>query len=196
MRREAEIKRVTTETRIDLKLSLDGTGKAAIETGVPFLDHMLCAFARHGRFDLSVAACGDLQVDAHHLLEDVGLVLGEAIRQALADKARMVRYGWALIPMDEALVRVALDLSGRPYLGYRVQPEETEVGGVGVRLFREFFQGLVNTGGMSLHIDLLTGSDAHHAIEAVFKAFGRALDQAVREDSRTAGIPSTKGVLA
>ena len=196
MRRKSVVERVTKETRIALTLALDGTGQVAAETGVPFLDHMLSAFARHGHFDLKVKAVGDLGVDAHHTVEDLGLVMGQAIREALGDKAGIRRFGSALIPMDEALARVVLDLSGRPYLGYRVRLDTALVGGVNARLFREFFQALANAGGLSIHIDLLVGEEAHHIVEAIFKAFGKALAQAVEPDPRGTGIPSTKGVLA
>jgi len=196
MKRQADIERETRETRIRLGLTLDGTGEARIDTGLPFVDHMLCAWARHGHFDLTIAARGDLEVDAHHTMEDLGLALGQAIRQALNDKAGIVRFGCAYVPMDESLVRVVVDLSGRPYLAYRGVPETATVGGFPARLFREFFQAVVNTAGVTLHIDVLAGEEAHHVFEAVFKACGRALDQAVRLDARTQGVPSTKGVLA
>ena len=195
MQRKAEIKRTTNETRISLSLVLDGSGQSSIRTGLPFVDHMLSAFARHGFFDLEIEANGDLEVDAHHTIEDLGLVFGQAIVQALGDKAGIKRYGWAFVPMDEALARVALDLSGRPCLGYRVQPEHVEVGGFSARLFREFFQAMANTGAITMHIDLLAGEEVHHIFEAIFKAFGRALDQATQLDPRCTGVPSTKGVL-
>ena len=196
MQRTAEIERATKETNIALTLVLDGTGKASVETGVPFLDHMLASFARHGRFDLTVSAKGDLQVDAHHTIEDIGLVLGQAVKEALGDKSGIERYGYALIPMDDALARVALDLSGRPFLGYRVKLRSVEVGGFQARLFREFFQALANTGAITLHIDLLAGEETHHIFEAIFKGFSKALSQAVRIDPARLGVPSTKGVLA
>jgi imidazoleglycerol-phosphate dehydratase len=195
MLRTAEIERKTNETAIRVRLSLDEVEPCQIETGIAFLDHMLQAFAKHGRFALTVCAKGDLQVDAHHTMEDLGLVLGQALRQALGDKSGIERFGSAAVPMDDALARVVVDLSGRPYLGYRVQPQTIEAGGVNVRLFREFFQALVNTGGVTLHIDLLAGEEIHHIIEAVFKAFGRALAQAMRVDPRVQGVLSTKGVL-
>ena len=194
MDRQADIRRETRETNIELGLMLDG-GDVSIETGLPFLDHMLEAFARHGRFGLRVVAKGDLQVDAHHTIEDLGLVLGDALRQALGDKAGITRFGTAYVPMDEALARVCIDLSGRPHLGYRVASPAVEVGGFHSRLFVEFFQAFANRGGVTLHIDLLAGEEVHHAFEAVFKAFGRALDQATSLDPRTTGVPSTKGVL-
>jgi len=196
MQRKAEIERVTKETDIALTFCLDGAGEAQLDTGLPFLDHMLSAFTRHGHFDLSARCRGDLEVDAHHTVEDIGLVMGQGLREALGDKAGITRYGWALTPMDGALARVALDLSGRPFLRYGVALAAAEVGGFDVCLFREFFQALVNSAGLALHIDVLAGEEAHHIFEAVFKAFGRALDQAVGLDPRCTGVPSTKGVLA
>jgi len=195
MDRNATVERATTETRITVRLGLDGSGAADVETGLPFMDHMLTAWARHGCFDLDVQAHGDLEVDAHHTLEDLGLVLGQALREALGDKRGITRFGSAAIPMDEALARVVLDCSGRPWLGYAVQPDTREVGGFNVRLLREFFQALVNASGLTLHIDLLAGAEVHHIFEAVFKAFGRALDQACAPDPRYPDIPSTKGTL-
>jgi len=195
MRRKSTIVRSTKETNITLTLTLDGAGKAAVDSGVPFLDHMLVSFSRHGHFDLTLRAKGDLHVDAHHTFEDIGLVFGQALGKALGDRVGINRFGWAVMPMDEALVRVAVDLSGRPYLGYRVHSDSLDAGGVNVRLFREFFQALVNTGGLTLHIDLLAGEEVHHIMEVMFKAFGKALDQAVRADPRGVGVPSTKGVL-
>ncbi|MFA4943179.1 MAG: imidazoleglycerol-phosphate dehydratase HisB [Lentisphaeria bacterium] len=194
--RQATVSRTTRETDITVKLVLDGSGRAAVKTGVPFMDHMLTAFAKHGFFDLEVRATGDLEIDAHHTLEDLGLVLGQALREAVGDKAGIRRFGTAFVPMDEALARVVLDLSGRPYLGFRVpRPGGLPVGGVDPRLFREFFQALVNTAGLTLHLDLLAGEEMHHIFEAAFKAFGRALDQAVAAEPRCPGIPSTKGAL-
>jgi len=195
MDRRSNIKRTTRETDIQLQLELDGPGSVRVSTGLPFCDHMLEAFARHGRFGLDIAAKGDLEVDAHHTIEDLGLVLGDAFREALGDKAGIARFGTAYVPMDEALARVSLDLSGRPCLAYRLTSPAVEVGGFHSRLFREFFQAFVNRGGVTLHIDLLAGEEAHHAFEAVFKAFGRALDQATQLDPRSTGVLSTKGVL-
>ncbi|MCK5802108.1 MAG: imidazoleglycerol-phosphate dehydratase HisB [Lentisphaeria bacterium] len=195
MAREAQIKRDTRETRISLTLSLDGSDAVDVSTGLPFLDHMLEAFARHGRLGLQVEALGDLQVDAHHTIEDIGLVLGDALREALGDKSGVTRFGTAYVPMDETLARVCIDLSGRPCLGYRLEPPSWEVGGFNTRLFREFFQAFVNRAGVTLHIDLISGEEVHHVFEAVFKAFGRALDQAARLDPRCTGVPSTKGML-
>jgi imidazoleglycerol-phosphate dehydratase len=195
MKRQADIERKTKETDIRLQFELDGKQPVCVETGLPFFDHMLEAFARHGRFGLQLNAVGDLQVDAHHTMEDIGLVLGDALREALGDKSGIVRFGTAYVPMDEALARVSLDLSGRPCLAYRLESPAVEVGGFHSRLFREFFQAFVNRGGVTLHIDLLAGEEVHHAFEAVFKAFGRALDQATALDPRSTGVPSTKGVL-
>ncbi|MDD3154729.1 MAG: imidazoleglycerol-phosphate dehydratase HisB [Victivallaceae bacterium] len=193
--RNAEVKRTTKETDIYVKIELDGTGGCSPETGIPFLDHMLNLFARHGLFDLTVRASGDLEIDAHHTIEDLGLTLGEAIAQALGDKRSIRRYGSALIPMDETLVQVALDLSGRPYMVYNVEARGETVGGVGTRLFHEFFQALSVKAGMNLHIDLIRGEEDHHIFEAVFKAFARALDMATELDERVKCIPSTKGML-
>lgn len=195
MQRQSDAKRATRETDIRVQLSLDGVGESSVETGLPFLDHMLCAFARHGHVELTVTAKGDLEVDAHHTMEDLGLVLGRAIREAVGDKAGISRFGAALLPMDDALARVVVDLSGRPYLGYRLHVQSDLVGNIPVRLFREFFQALVNEAGLNLHVDLLAGEEEHHIFEAVFKAFGRALDQAFQLDPRCTGVPSTKGVL-
>ncbi len=196
MERRAEVSRQTSETRISLSLVIDGTGETEVKTGLPFLDHMLIGFARHGFFNLRFLAEGDLQVDAHHVMEDAGIVLGQGVREALGDKAGLKRFGAALIPMDDALAQVALDLSGRSYLSYDLKGVEMlQVGHLNVRLFRDFFQGLVNTAGMNLHVELLAGDEPHHAMEAVFKALGRALDAAVRSDQRVQDVPSSKGVL-
>jgi imidazoleglycerol-phosphate dehydratase len=193
---QADYTRTTKETDITVSLVLDGRGQAEVTTGVPFMDHMLDAFARHGFFDLRVAAKGDLQVDAHHTLEDLGLVLGEVLRRAVGDNAGLTRFGAAVVPMDEALARVVLDLSGRPCLAWRVRHDGRPVGGVDARLFREFFQALTNSAGLTLHVDLLAGEELHHCYEAIFKAFGRALDAATRPEPRAAGqVPSTKGSL-
>ncbi len=196
MERQAEISRETKETKIVLNLCLDGSGETEVNTGLPFFDHVLVGFARHGFFDLQLKIDGDLQVDAHHVLEDAGIVLGAAIAKSVGDKAGVRRFGAALIPMDDALAQVALDLSGRPFLCYELKGvERLQVGGLSVRLFREFFQGLANRGAVNLHITLLAGDEPHHAVEAVFKAFGRALDAAVRIEPRNQGVPSTKGIL-
>ncbi|MDD2500518.1 MAG: imidazoleglycerol-phosphate dehydratase HisB [Geobacter sp.] len=195
MKRTAEIDRSTSETRIHLKLAIDGTGLSAIRTTVPFLDHMLHLFARHGLFDLSVEAQGDIDIDFHHTVEDIGIVLGEAFRQALGDKKGIVRYGTARIPMDETLADVTVDLSGRPYLVYNVDLPKVKVGEFDAELAREFFQAFANNCGCNLHLNLLYGENVHHIIEACFKGFGRSLDSATRQDSRLHGVMSTKGVL-
>ncbi len=193
--RRAEIARATAETDIRVKLDLDGSGKSRIDTGVPFLDHMLTLFSRHGFFDLEVSAKGDVEVDYHHTFEDLGLVLGEAIARAAGDKRGIRRYGNFLLPMDEALVLVALDLSGRPCLGYDVRPPAPMVKDIDVRLFHEFFQALCVKAGMNLHIRMLAGEEVHHVFEAAFKGFAKALDQAVGFDPRVEGVLSTKGSL-
>lgn len=196
MLRSAEIERKTAETKISLQLAVDGSGKASIATTVPFLDHMLHLFARHGHFDLEVTAQGDIDIDFHHTVEDIGIVLGEAFRKALGDKQGIVRYGNARIPMDEALAEVTIDLSGRPYLVYNVQLPKVKVGSFDTELAREFFQAFANTCGCNLHLNLLYGENVHHIIEACFKGFGRAMDSATRHDPRLEGsVLSTKGVL-
>jgi imidazoleglycerol-phosphate dehydratase len=189
------IQRRTTETEIDLTLALDGSGACRAETGVGFFDHMLHAFARHGLFDLELSCKGDLEVDAHHTVEDVGICVGQAFAQALGDKAGISRFGWAGVPMDEALGRAVVDLSERPYLCYDVPLTEEMIGSFPVALGAEFFRALSDHGRITLHIDLLRGSNAHHCVEAVFKSVARALRQACDPDPRAAGIPSTKGVL-
>ena len=193
--RQASIVRETRETSIKLTFNADGTGKSAISTGIGFLDHMLELFAKHGFFDLEIEEVGDLHVDCHHTMEDLGLVLGAAIAQALGDKAGIRRYGSCLLPMDEALAEVALDLSGRPYLVYKADMPAAQVGNVDVRLFHEFFQALAVQAGMNLHIRLLEAGEVHHALEAIFKAFAKALDQAITPDPRVKGVLSTKGML-
>ena len=195
MKRYAEIERNTKETQIKLAIDLDGSGKSDIKTGVPFLDHMLTLFARHGLFDLTIAATGDLEVDAHHLFEDLGLVMGEAISNAVGDKAGIRRYGSFLLPMDETLVMIALDLSGRPGLYYTVNPPAHVVGGVDPRLFHEFFQSLCVKGGVNLHIRQIACEEIHHLYEAIFTGFAKALDMAVSYDERIEGVLSTKGCL-
>jgi len=193
--RTASIKRNTKETDISLSVNLDGHGTAELNTGIPFLDHMLEQIARHGLIDLSINATGDLEIDAHHTVEDIGICFGEALHDAVGDKAGIMRYGHAYVPLDEALSRVVLDLSGRPGLEYRVDfPKET-VGGFDIELFKEFFQAVSNHGRITLHIDALCGNNNHHIIETVFKAFGRALRMALESDPRQSGIPSTKGAL-
>ncbi len=195
MPRSAEIERITSETQVALKLNIDGTGQASINTTVAFLDHMLHLFARHGQFDLSVQAHGDIDIDFHHTVEDIGIVLGQAFRQALGDKQGIVRYGTARVPMDEALADVSVDLSGRPYLVYNVPLPKVKVGDFDAELAREFFQAFANTCGCNLHLNLLYGENVHHIIEACFKGFGRALDSATALNPRLAGVMSTKGVL-
>ena len=194
-KRWARIERKTAETDIRLELDLDGTGAYGIETGIGFLDHMLCLFARHGLFDLNVRCTGDLGVDGHHSVEDIGICLGQAILQALGDKRGIGRFGASYVPMDEALVRAVVDLSGRPYWVFEGEWSPRRVGGFDTELAAEFFRSVAIEGRMNLHIDLLRGRNAHHVLEAAFKAFGRALDEASRYDERVEDIPSTKGVL-
>lgn len=194
--RIAEVSRKTAETAIELRLNLDGSGDSLVDTGIPFLDHMLVLFARHGLFDLQVKASGDLEVDYHHLVEDMGIVLGQAIREGLGEKRGITRYGFFFLPMDETLVRVVLDLSNRAYLVYDVVPGARFVRDFNVSLLREFFQGLVNQAGINLHLKLEYGDEPHHAAEAVFKGFARALDQASALDPRLGDrLPSTKESL-
>ncbi|MBT3048425.1 MAG: imidazoleglycerol-phosphate dehydratase HisB [Candidatus Thiodiazotropha sp.] len=196
MQRTAQIERNTLETQISLTLNLDGSGDARLDTGVPFLDHMLDQVARHGLIDLSIKAKGDLQIDAHHTVEDVGISLGQALAEAVGDKKGINRYGHAYVPLDEALSRVVIDFSGRPGLAYELAFSRARIGDFDVDLFQEFFQGLVNHAGVTLHIDNLRGSNAHHQAETVFKAFGRALRMALQPDPRMVEqIPSTKGSL-
>jgi imidazoleglycerol-phosphate dehydratase len=194
--RIAEIERRTLETRVQVRLNLDGSGQSRFDTGVPFLEHMLDQVARHGLIDLEVQAEGDLQIDAHHTVEDVGITLGQALSAALGDKVGIRRYGHAYVPLDEALSRVVVDLSGRPMLTYEVPYTRALIGGFDVDLLRELFQGLVNHAAITLQIDNLRGINAHHQAETVFKAFGRALRMAVEPDPRMGGLtPSTKGSL-
>lgn len=194
--RSAKVTRNTLETQISVELNLDGTGQASFATGLPFLDHMLDQVARHGLWDISVVAKGDLHIDAHHTVEDLGISLGQAFSQAVGDKQGLTRYGHAYVPLDEALSRVVLDLSGRPGLVYNCEFVRASIGDFDVDLFHEFFQGFVNHALVTLHVDNLAGSNAHHQAETIFKAFGRALRMALTVDSRMAGMmPSTKGVL-
>jgi len=193
--RSARVTRATKETDISVALAVDGTGKATIDTGVPFLDHMLDSFARHGFFDLTVQARGDVAVDQHHTVEDVGLALGQALREALGDKAGIRRFGEAACPLDEALVRVTVDLSGRPFFVYEVTIKRARVGTFDTELIHDFLLALTNQLGMNLHVDMVRGRNAHHIIEATFKALARAMDWATQLDPRVEGILSTKGSL-
>lgn len=194
--RSAEIKRKTSETDIAFTLNLDGTGKGSIQTGVGFMDHMLTLFARHGRFDLAVICRGDTMVDDHHSVEDIGIALGAALAQALSDKRGIKRYGSMLLPMDEALVLCSLDLSGRSCLRFTAQIPSQKIGTFDTELVEEFFLAVTRSAGMTLHMRMLDGTNSHHIVEAMFKAFGRALGEAVSIDERLGDeIPSTKGVL-
>ncbi|GAA0352488.1 imidazoleglycerol-phosphate dehydratase HisB [Bacillus horti] len=193
--REHTIRRHTNETKIELKIALDGEGKNQIHTGVPFLDHMLDLFARHGHFDLQVKAEGDVHIDAHHTTEDVGICLGLAIREALGDKAGVQRYGNAFVPMDDSLAQAVIDLSNRPHLEYRANLSKERVGQFDTELVHEFFWKLALEARMNLHVILHYGQNTHHQIEAMFKAVGRALDEATRIDPRVKGVLSTKGML-
>ena len=196
MSRSAEISRATKETTIRLRLDLDGSGRASVATGIGFFDHMLEAFARHGLFDLEVECTGDLQVDGHHTVEDVGIALGQAIAKALGNRAGIRRYADATVPLDDALVRAVVDVSGRPYLSYHVEiPKWQMLGDYDVFLTPEFVRGLVLNAGLTVHVDLFRGENPHHIVEALFKALARALEAAVRVDPRVTGVPSTKGVL-
>ena len=194
--RQAEVTRNTLETKITVRIDLDGSGQGRLDTGVPFFDHMLDQIVRHGLFDLDIHCEGDTHIDDHHTVEDVGITLGQAFAKALGDKKGLRRYGHAYVPLDEALSRVVIDLSGRPGMEYHVPFTRAMIGQFDVDLVHEFFQGLINHAGMSLHIDNLRGVNAHHQAETVFKAFGRALRMAVTPDPRMAGVmPSTKGSL-
>ena len=195
MSRTASLARKTRETDIRLSLDLDGTGKAEIATGIPFLDHMLELFARHSLVDLSVQAQGDIDVDYHHTVEDIGIVLGTALDQALGERRGIRRYGFALLPMDETLVRVAIDLGGRPFLVYSVNCPRTHVRDFDIQLFEEFFRALSTAARMNLHAAHLYGAEAHHAAEGLFKGFARALRMAVEIDPRETGVPSSKGTI-
>lgn len=195
MARKAKIKRKTAETDITLELGLDGSGKGVLSTSIPFLDHMLNLFSRHGLFDLTVKGKGDREVDDHHLVEDLGICLGEALRQALGDKRGLERYGEAAVPMDESLCRVALDLSGRTFLVFQADFGGGRIGDFDPALIREFFKAFADHSGTTLHIEVACGSNGHHMAEAMFKAFARALRRAVTLNERVRGIPSTKGSL-
>ena len=195
MERKARITRNTSETKITLEFNLDGSGQGKIRTGIGFFDHMLNSFARHGFFDLTLEVEGDLEVDTHHTVEDVGIVLGQAIAQAVGDKKGIARYGFQILPMDESLVLCALDLCGRPCLGFAMEFDRERVGAFETEMVREFFYAVSYGAMMNLHIRRMAGDNCHHLIEAAFKAFARALDQAVGCDSRLTGVLSTKGSL-
>lgn len=195
MARSTTVNRKTKETDIRMILNIDGTGQADVSTGIGFLDHMLEGFCRHGFFDLKCKVDGDLHVDGHHSVEDVGIVLGQAIKEAIGDKKGICRYGFFLLPMDESLALCAVDLSGRPYLAFDCQFPAQRVGDLDTELVREFFYALSYSAGMNLHIRMFSGGNTHHMIEAIFKAFAKALDQACGLDERVTGVPSTKGVL-
>ncbi|MDO6443092.1 MULTISPECIES: imidazoleglycerol-phosphate dehydratase HisB [unclassified Marinobacter] len=194
--RKARVERNTLETQISVEINLDGTGKSSFDTGVPFLDHMMEQISRHGMVDLTIVSKGDLHIDDHHTVEDIGITLGQAFKQAVGDKKGIRRYGHAYVPLDEALSRVVIDLSGRPGLIMEVPYTRSTVGGFDVDLFEEFFRGFINHAMVTMHIDNLRGKNTHHQIETVFKAFGRALRVAIEMDERMTGItPSTKGLL-
>jgi imidazoleglycerol-phosphate dehydratase len=193
--RTSVIERKTAETDIQVTLNVDGNGQSDINTGIGFFDHMLILFAKHGLFDLTVQAKGDLQVDGHHTVEDTGIVLGQALLKALDNKQGIKRYGTAFIPMDEALVMVSLDISGRPFLAFDAVMTAPSVGNFDTELVEEFLRALAVNAGLTLHIKMLAGKNAHHIIEAIFKALGRALDEATRQDNRIVGVMSTKGIL-
>ena len=194
--RQASVERDTLETQIQVNINLDGTGECKLDTGVPFLEHMLDQVARHGLIDLEIKAKGDLHIDAHHTVEDIGITLGQAFSKAIGDKKGLVRYGHAYVPLDEALSRVVIDFSGRPGMEYNVKFERASIGDFDVDLFHEFFQGFINHANVTLHIDNLRGDNAHHIAETVFKAFGRAVRMAIAADPRMQGVmPSTKGSL-
>lgn len=195
MNRTATVKRKTKETDIELTFVLDGGGRSNVSTGIGFFDHMLDLFTKHGLFDLDLKARGDLNVDAHHTVEDVGLALGQALREALGEKTGLARYGWCLLPMDDALARIALDCGGRPYLAYDAPEEAGPIENFPFQLLEEFLRAFSVQAGLNLHVALLDGRDAHHMAEAVFKGLARALDQATSIDPRVQGVPSTKGQL-
>ena len=195
MKRNAEVERKTKETDIQVKLNLDGRGLCSIDTGIPFLDHMFELMAAHGFMDLNIRAKGDTEIDYHHTVEDLGICMGKAINQALGEKKGIKRYGQAMVPMDGALANVVIDISNRPYLSYKVPLKENLTGKFDVGVLKEFFRALVNYAGVTMHIELLSGDEAHHSAEAIFKAFARALDQASQREERLDGVPSTKGLL-
>ena len=194
--RQASVERNTLETQIKVSVNLDGSGECKLDTGVPFLEHMLDQVARHGLIDLDIVAKGDLHIDAHHTVEDIGITLGQAVSKAIGDKKGIFRYGHAYVPLDEALSRVVIDFSGRPGLEYNVKFDRASIGEFDVDLFHEFFQGFINHANVTLHIDNISGDNAHHIAETVFKAFGRAVRMAIADDPRMQGVmPSTKGSL-
>lgn len=195
MERKANIKRKTNETDISLNLAVDGDGKSEINTGIGFFDHMLTLFAKHGFFDLYIEASGDLEVDGHHTVEDVGIVLGQAIKNALGEKKSIKRYGTSFVPMDETLAMVSIDLSGRPFLVFDANFSSPGIGNLDTQLIEEFFRAVAFSSDTTLHIKILHGKNDHHKAEAIFKAFGRALDDAVKPDIRITGVMSTKGIL-
>lgn len=195
MKRNAEVERRTKETDIQVKLNLDGRGLCSIDTGIPFLDHMFELMAAHGFMDLNIRAKGDTEIDYHHTVEDLGICMGKAINQALGERKGIKRYGQAMVPMDGALANVVIDISNRPYLSYKVPLKESLTGKFDVGVLKEFFRALVNYAGVTMHIELLSGDDAHHSAEAIFKAFARALDQASQREERLDDVPSTKGLL-
>ena len=194
-KRTASVKRKTAETDIMLTIGLDGSGKQSIDTGIGFFDHMLSGFSRHGFFDLDVKVSGDLDVDCHHTIEDTGIVLGTAVKEALGDKFGIKRFGSMILPMDETLVLCAVDLSGRPYFSFDAEFTSERVGGMDTEMAREFFYAISYSAGMNLHLKVLSGTNNHHIIEALFKAFGKALDEASSYDARITGVLSTKGTL-
>lgn len=193
--RTAVVDRKTKETDISVELNLDGKGESEINTSIPFLDHMLNLFAFHGMLDLKIRATGDIEIDYHHLMEDLGITMGEALKKALSDKKRINRYGTAIVPMDESIAQVVIDLSGRPYLVYNVEPAINTIRGLEISLFEDFFRSVTNHAMMNLHITVQYGRDIHHIFEAIFKAFGRSLRNAVSIDDRMKGVPTTKGKL-
>jgi len=195
MQRTAEVKRRTKETDIQITLNLDGKGVSSIDTSIPFLDHMFELMAAHGFLDLTVRAKGDTEVDYHHTIEDLGICLGQAISEALGEKKAIKRYGQAIVPMDEALAQVVIDISNRPYLSYKVTLNTSLTGHFDVGILSEFFRALANHAGLTMHIELVSGDDPHHSAEAIFKAFARALDEASQSEERLEGVPSTKGLL-
>ena len=195
MPRSAEVERRTKETEIQITLNLDGKGLSSIDTSIPFLDHMFELMAAHGFMDLTIEAKGDTEIDYHHTVEDLGICLGQAISEALGEKKAIKRYGQAIVPMDEALAQVVIDISNRPYLSYKVPLETSLSGQFDVGILSEFFRALVNHAGLTMHIELVSGDDPHHSAEAIFKAFARALDDASQSEERLEGVPSTKGLL-